>query len=99
MKFRWLVVAGAGLAWAGMAFSAADPVLAQPKQPKQKMRPVCADQPAPFTLEGIIFNTRPQPNGCTPPVYANGTYVGQDPDANIRAYLRHDPQSGYDGPQ
>jgi hypothetical protein len=91
---KWLVVMAAGLACAGMISDAAN---AAPV--KRKVQPVCADQPTPFSLERLIFATRPQPNGCAPPVYANGTYVGQDPDANIRAYLRHDPQSGYDGPQ
>ena len=96
MQFRWLVIAAAGLACAGVAFGAADTASARAKK---KARPVCIDQPAQLSLESIIFGTRPQPNGCAPPVYVNGEYVGQDPDANIRAYLRHDPQSGYDGPQ
>lgn len=96
MKFRWLVIAGAGLACAGMALLAADPALARAKQ---KARPLCVDRAAPFSLEKLIFGTRPQPNGCAPPVFAYGQYVGQDPDSNIRLYLKRDPQSGYDGPQ
>jgi hypothetical protein len=44
-------------------------------------------------------NTGPQPNGCAPPVYAYGKYVGQDPDPNIRLQLLRDPATGYSAHQ
>lgn len=98
MKFRWLVIAGAGLACAGMALSAADSASARAKY-KVRSQPKCIDRPYQFSLERLFFGPAPQPNGCAPAVFANGAYVGQDPDSNIRLYLRRDPQSGYSGPQ
>lgn len=95
MKFRWLVIAGAGLICASMALGA-DSASARAQQ---KARPLCVDRPAQISLGSILFGTRPQPNGCAPAVFAYGKYVGQDPDSNIRLYLQRDPQSGYDGPQ
>jgi len=95
MQFRLMATACAALAVAGLL--AAGPAEARKRQ--YRVPPQCIDRPAPLTLEGIIFNTRPLPNGCAPPVFANGQYVGQDPDPFIRQYLRHDPGSGYDGPQ
>ncbi len=40
---------------------------------------------AEFSWNKLFFGGAPQPNGCTPPVYEYGKYVGQDPDPNIRA--------------
>jgi len=40
-------------------------------------------------------NPAPRPNGCAPPAYAYGRYVGQDPDPFIRQQLRRDPATGY----
>jgi hypothetical protein len=91
MKFKWIAMAGAALV-AGLALVAADPALARVKK---KVARQCVDQPQTFTWGGIITNPRPLPNGCSPPVYAYGKYVGQDPDPNIRAQLLRDPQSGY----
>ena len=96
MKSRWLVMAVAGLACTAVAAGLAGSASARVKQ---NARPGCVAQPAQITLESIIFGTRPVPNGCAPPVFSNGQYVGQDPDPNIRAYLQRDWQSGYDGPQ
>ena len=95
MKLRWFVAVALALVGTA-AVGLADPASARAKR---KVRPACANPPAQLSLGSIIFGTRPQPNGCAPPVYAYGQYVGQDPDPNIRAYLRHDWQTGYDGPQ
>jgi hypothetical protein len=92
MKFKWIAMAGAALV-AGLALVAVDPALAAPK--KKKIARQCIDQPQTFTWGGIFTNPRPVPNGCSPPVYAYGKYVGQDPDPNIRAQLLRDPQTGY----
>ena len=87
MQLRWLVVALAGL-----AVVAAD---AAEAQSRNKTGSQCDARPMQFSWSGIWFNTRPLPNGCAPPVYAYGEYVGQDPDARIRQQLRQDPATGY----
>lgn len=91
MKVRWLVIA-----IAAVSVIAADAAVAKPRKAKLA-KPVCIDRPSTFSLEGLLFNPRPQPNNCAPPVYTYGNYVGQDPDLNIRAYMRRDPSSGYSG--
>jgi hypothetical protein len=94
MQLRWLVIV-----FAALGIVAAEPALARAKhKPHQKSHKVnrsCVDRPQSFTWSGFWFNPHPQPNGCAPPVYVQGEYVGQDPDANIRAQLRRDPESGY----
>jgi len=94
MKFDWLVIAVAAL-----AVAAADPALARAKHPRQQQsyRAHCVDRPVQFSWLGLLTNTKPQPNGCAPPVYAYGQYIGQDPDPNIRFQLRRDPATGYSG--
>lgn len=91
MKFKLIAIAAVGLA-VGFAVAAADPAVAAPRK-KKIVR--CVDRPQTFTFGGIFFNSAPQPNGCSPPVYAYGRYVGQDPDPFIRQQLLRDPQSGY----
>jgi hypothetical protein len=86
MKLRWQLAL-----IAGVALMAADPALARSRQKVVR----CVDRPATFSLEKLIFGGPPPPNGCAPPVYQYGRYIGQDPDANIRAQLRRDPQTGY----
>jgi hypothetical protein len=87
MKLRWIFAL-----IAGVALLAADPALARSRHKAAR----CVDRPATFSLEGLLFfNGPPPPNGCSPPVHQYGRYVGQDPDANIRAQLRRDPQTGY----
>jgi hypothetical protein len=86
MKLRWIVVAAAGL-----AVIAADPAVARAKQKAHRQ---CDDRPQTFTWGGFITNPAPQPNGCVPPVYEYGKYVGQDPDPFIRSQLRRDPATG-----
>jgi hypothetical protein len=90
MKFGWLAVASAAL-----ALLAADPALAR-KRHKPAPPPQCVDAPYAFTFGGVLFNGRPQPNGCAPPVYEYGYYIGQDPDPNIRFQLQRQPQTGYE---
>jgi hypothetical protein len=55
----------------------------------------CLNQPVRFSLSKLLFGTKPQPNGCAPPVFQNGEYIGQDPDRNIRFQLFRDPDTGY----
>lgn len=94
MRMRWLAMTCAALAGAGIV--ASGPAVARTKY---RVPLQCVERPQELSLFSIWFNTRPLPNGCAPPVFFNGQYVGQDPDPRIRQYLRHDPQSGYDGPQ
>ena len=91
MKFRWLVIAGAGLAFAGLALAVAAPAEARTR----KARTACTAQPYQFTFEGVCLNRKPRANGCAPAVYGYGEYIGQDPDPNIRLQLLRDPESGY----
>jgi len=93
MKFKWIAIAAAGLAF-GLAAIAAQPAEARAKH-KKKIARVCADRPQTFSFLGIITNPAPQPNGCAPAVYQYGRYVGQDPDPFIRQQLLRDPQTGY----
>ena len=87
MKFRWIVMAVAAL-----SVIASDPALARARHKADRH---CASQPWDTSLTGWLFNPRPQPNGCAPPVYAYGKYVGQDPDPFIRQQLNRDPATGY----
>jgi len=88
MKTRWIVMAFV----AALAVGAADPALACVKH---KANRDCAPQPRDTSWAGFLFNPAPQPNGCAPPVYAYGKYIGQDPDPFIRQQLDRDPQTGY----
>ncbi len=88
MKLRWQLALIAGL-----ALVAADPALARARH--HKAAPRCIDHSAPFSWHGFFFNGPQQANGCTPPVYEYGHYIGQDPDPNIRAQLMRQPRTGY----
>ena len=89
MKLTWIVAAAL---IAGLGVIAADPALARAK----KAKVVCVDRPYQFSWSAIWpGHPAPQPNGCAPPVYNNGKYVGQDPDPNIRLQLLRDPGTGY----
>lgn len=94
MNVRWLVIGFSGLV-SGLAVAAL--VAAEPAdaRPRKKASVVCADRPAPFSWRGVIFNGKPRPNGCAPAVFEYGEYIGQDPDPNVRAALRRDPNTGY----
>jgi hypothetical protein len=92
MKSAWLGIALAGIA----LVVAADPALARKRHHKPAPQPArCMDAPYQFTWGGLLFNGRPQPNGCAPAVHEYGYYIGQDPDPNIRFQLQRDPATGY----
>ena len=92
MKLRWLAMVGAGLALAGTGLALADPAQARERR---KAPAHCVANAYQFSLEGLLTNRKPGPNGCAPPAYAYGTYVGQDPDPYIRLQLQRDPATGY----
>jgi hypothetical protein len=79
--------------FAALVIAAADTALARAKS---KTPPQCVDRPQEFSWNFLIPGQRvPQPNGCAPPVYNYGRYIGQDPDPNIRLQLMRDPATGY----
>jgi len=92
MKTGWLAVA-----FAAAALVAAGPALARPRKAPPP-RPQCVDRPVEFSWLGILTNEKPTANGCAPAVNEYGQYIGQDPDPNIRAQLRRQPQTGYESP-
>jgi hypothetical protein len=87
MKLQWLVVAVVGL-----GFVATDPALARARH---KAKPYCDDRAAEFSWRRLWESPAPRPNGCSPPVFVDGEYIGQDPDPNIRFGLTRDPKTGY----
>jgi hypothetical protein len=89
MKLRWIVIA-----LAAFAVIAANPADARARR---HARPQCVDRPLPFSWYGVLFDLHREvrPNGCAPPVYVSGAYVGQDPDPFIRSQLLRDPATGY----
>ena len=99
MKFGFVAVALAGLALT-LAITAADPAVARQKHHHAMrhvaQRPQCVDTRKEFSWS-FLWSTGPAPqwNGCSPPVYVNGQFIGQDPDPNVRAQLRRDPDEGY----
>lgn len=87
MKIR-LVVASVTV----LAVIAASPAFARTK----KVRSHCDDRPYQFSWNFLLpGQPAPQPNGCAPPVYNYGKFIGQDPDPNIRLQLMRDPGTGY----
>ncbi len=95
MDSRWIVVAIAAL-----GVFAADPALARSKHRHaanyHHAKARCVDQPVTFSWDFIwALRPDPQPNGCAPPVYEAGRYLGQDPDPNIRYQLQRDPEEYY----
>jgi hypothetical protein len=79
--------------FAALVIGAADPALARAKS---RNRSLCVDRPQEFSWNFLIPGQRvPQPNGCAPPVYNYGRYIGQDPDPYIRLQLMRDPATGY----
>jgi hypothetical protein len=90
MKTKWIVILLAALSVAGADAAAA--------RTKHRVKPRCVAQPAAYpSLGTLLFGYRPpqQPNGCAPPVYENGRFLGQDPDANIRFQMQRDPDQSY----
>jgi hypothetical protein len=91
MKYGWMI--------AIMAFSVAATDAVSARQ-RHRTQPRCVDRPYEFSWSFIVpGNAGPQPNGCAPPVYAYGKYVGQDPDPHIRFQLQRDPATGYSAHQ
>jgi hypothetical protein len=89
MKHKWLTVPllAIVLSIGGQAF-------ARDKH-KEQMRCV-PNKPYEFSWSFLLpGHPAPQPNGCAPPVYAYGKYIGQDPDPNIRFQMHRDPATGY----
>jgi hypothetical protein len=89
MKIRWIA-----FAFAALGLIAADPALAKKRH---AARPVCIDRPAQWSFWGVWANPAPYPNGCAPPVYAYGRFIGQDPDPFIRQQMMRDPTTGNTG--
>ena len=83
MKSSWIVVALAALV------VASGPALARGKH---RPLPRCVNGPYEFSWSKLIFDPAPHPNGCAPPVFADGNFVGQDPDAFIRQQLAAIPR-------
>ena len=90
MKLRWLGVVLVALA--GIGIMTADPALARVRH---KAKTQCADRTVHFSWWRVWDAPAPRPNGCAPPVFVGGEFIGQDPDARIRSELRRDPDTGY----
>lgn|GEM_PF-829924 len=89
MKIGWLVIT---LAAVTATSGASD---ARTKNHLKRAPAQCIDRPVTFSW-GNLFGGGPPPgpNGCAPPVYQYGRYVGQDPDPFIRLQLMRDPKTG-----
>jgi hypothetical protein len=85
------------IAIAAFAAAVTGPAAARAKHHRQRRHEAhCVDRPKPFSWGFLLPGApTPEPNGCAPPVYEYGRYVGQDPDRNIRFQLRRDPATGY----
>jgi hypothetical protein len=93
MKLGRIIIAVATLG----AIVAADPAIARARQ---KAKPQCVDGARVFSWSFLLPGSpAPQPNGCSPPVYAYGKFIGQDADRNIRHQLQRDPATGYSAHQ
>lgn len=90
MKLGWLFAAV--LALIGLGAVAADPAAARTRH---KAKPPCADRAVDFSWWRILDAPAPRPNGCTPPVFVDGEFIGQDPDSRVRFQLMRDPDTGY----
>jgi hypothetical protein len=92
MKIGWLVIALA------IVIVTSDASYARTKHAKRVYRAPaqCVDRPVTFSWGNALFGGGPPagPNGCAPPVYQYGRYVGQDPDPFIRLQLMRDPKTG-----
>ena len=67
-------------------------------QSGQRTTPNCVNNYPQRSVLDMIFSTGPTPqaNGCAPPVYSGGRFIGQDPDPNIRLQmLRDSDNEGY----
>jgi hypothetical protein len=94
MNWRWLALIAAGVVVTGAM--AAEPAFAAKAKKKAKVaKTLCHDQIGGPTFRGIWFNPEPRPNGCSPPVFVEGRFIGQDPDPNIRLQLMRQPETGF----
>lgn len=91
MRSNWIVIALAALV------VSAGPALARGKH---RHLPRCVDRHVEFSWFNFLlgFGPEPRPNGCAPPVFSGGYFVGQDPDPYIRLQLARDPDTGYETP-
>ncbi len=89
MKFSWIVIAVAAVI-AALGVIAADPALARAKHKAQRQLRGPAISNSPGACYSRAGPSR-SPNGCSPPVYTYGQFIGQDPDRNIRIQLLRDP--------
>ncbi len=94
MNFRRLLVLCAVLIVGGTGLSAHS-AHARHIRWVHRTRLQCVDAPLRFSLHKLLFGTKPQPNGCAPPVFSGADYIGQDPDPYIRSQLLRDPDTGY----
>jgi hypothetical protein len=89
-------IALAAILAVGFAAAAAGPASAEAKRHHRDKVAHCVDGPATFSWDFLwASRPEPQPNGCAPPVYVYGRYVGQDPDPNIRSQMRRAPPEFY----
>jgi hypothetical protein len=91
VKEAKMTLRSAVLLAAGFVLIACGPALAKMRH---AVAPRCDVRPLKFSWSGFLFNPPPKWNGCSPPVYTDGRFVGQDPDTNIRTGLARDPASG-----
>lgn len=91
MKCRWLTPSILLI----VAIMFGNPAVGRDKHRDQPSR--CVDnKPYQFSWSFLLpGHPAPQPNGCAPPVYSYGKYIGQDPDPNIRFQMYRDPSTGY----
>lgn len=90
MKIGWLAIALAAVT------VTSDASFARTKHHARRAPPHCVNRPVTFSWGNAFFGggPAPGPNGCAPPVYQYGRYVGQDPDPFIRLQLMRDPRTG-----
>lgn len=93
MKFGWLALSIAAL------IVTTDTSLARPRHRAQHAHRApaqCVDRPVTLSWGSFWLGAGPPPapNGCAPPVYQYGRYVGQDPDPFVRLQLVRDPKTG-----
>jgi hypothetical protein len=94
MQLKWIMFALAALTVA--AAQPAEAGKAHHGKRHAKIATVqCRDTTRPFSLSFFWEFREPRWNGCSPPVYDGGQFVGQDPDPYIRLMLKRNPKTGY----
>jgi hypothetical protein len=96
MQLRWIAIA-----LAASAVAAAQPAEAAKaakahygKRHAHIAKVQCRDTAHSFSWSFLWEFREPRWNGCSPPVYEYGQFVGQDPDSFIRLMLRRNPKTG-----